>query len=155
MCVTEVRQHHARVANHHFAVERCAHAVRRAVEEAHTQHVFELFQQSRRGGLSDAERVGGPPDVAFLLHCREQQQLPRFQPCAHEPVGITACHGCPEIAAQCRLCVGFHDVIPELISGIEENALKCYLDGCVETIAPVRNLVNGCETVRMSASSLE
>jgi hypothetical protein len=90
--LAQVREHHARVADHHFAVERRVHAVRRAVEEAHVEHVFQFLQEARCRRLRHAEHIGGAAHVAFFFHCRQQQQLARLEPRPHEPVRIALRH---------------------------------------------------------------
>ena len=62
--------------------------------------------------LAEAEHVGGSPDIAFLFHGGQQQELTRLQARTHEPVRVALGHCC----LQMFFWYGPHDDISKLIS---------------------------------------
>ncbi len=92
MGLVEARQRHARMADHGFAIPGGPHAAGQALEQRHLQHVFQVLEQLGGGRLRHAEHLGRAVDVALLGQGHQQQQLPRLEARADEPVVVGA-HG--------------------------------------------------------------
>ena len=90
--LVQAGQHHARVADHGLAVPGGLHAARQALEQRHLQHVLQVLQQLGGGRLRHVEHLGRAVDVALLGQRDQQQQLPRLEAGADEPVAVVR-HG--------------------------------------------------------------
>ncbi|MNY63666.1 hypothetical protein D3C86_2006610 [compost metagenome] len=64
------------VADHHFAIQGWLHATRQALEQTHTEPLFQLLQQQAGGRLSGVHRRGRPAQVAELTQGMKQGDLP-------------------------------------------------------------------------------
>ena len=92
MRLVQAGQRHARVADHGFAVPGGPHAARQPLEQRHLQHVLQVLEQLGRRRLRHVEHLGRAVDVALLGQRHQQQQLPRLEARADEPVGVVG-HG--------------------------------------------------------------
>src|SRR3954468_865321 len=73
------------MADHRLAIPVGAHAARLTIEQRHAEHVLQILEQLRGGGLGHIQDFGGPMDVALIADRREQHELARLESRANEP----------------------------------------------------------------------
>ena len=79
-------QRRARVTDHRFTEQGRFQAARQALEQLDLQHVLEAFQLLGGSRLRHAQRLRSPMDIAMVVQCEQQQQLPGFQASTQKPV---------------------------------------------------------------------